>query len=153
MRDEFQALKATQQLNGAAPSSFVAAAVPTKESTAILMDTHSGAGTEGSGKCRHEPSSDEDTDVNSDDDEEASGPFELFEATGAFLEAAFKKLDNAQRKKKLAKFGTADSRSVRCPKLDPVVATNVGQEATRVHRSSSRLHQFLLDPVNPSYQR
>ena len=84
------------------------------------------------------------TDANSDDDEEANGPFELCEATGTFLEAAFKKLDNAQRKKKLAKFGTDDSRWVRCPKLDPVVTTNVGREATRDDRSSSRLHQCLL---------
>ena len=65
------------------------------------------------------------------------------------MEAAFRKLDNAQRKKKLNKYGTPDSRWLRCPKLDPVVSANVSREATKADRSSSRLHQFLLDPVSP----
>ena len=84
MRDEFQALKATQQLSGAAPSSSGAATVPTKKSTAIPMAAHSGAGTEGFRKRRQEPSSDENADANSTVDEGASGPFELSKATGEF---------------------------------------------------------------------
>ncbi len=78
------------------------------------------------------------------------GLVELSEATAAFVETAFKtKLDNAHRKKKLAKFGTPDNRWLRCPKLDPVVSANVSRDATRADRGSSRLHQFVLDAVSP----
>lgn len=58
---------------------------------------------------------------------------ELSEATGAFVEAAFKEVENAQRKKK----------------LDPMVSANISSKVTRGDRSFSRLHPFLLDPIPP----
>ena len=143
MREEFQTLKAVHDLppSGAASSSVGAAASPTKGSGGDPVATYSGRGKGVSKKRRCKASSDEE-DVYEpgtiSDDEDASELVELSDATGAFMEAAFKtKLENPQRKKKLAKFGTPNCRWVQCPKLDPVVSANVSREAIRNHQSSS----------------
>ena len=157
MREEFQALKASQAVSLGGPasnSSSIAAADPTKGSDGDPVATHSGLEKEASSrKRRREAYSDEEDDLDPDvgeSDDDTDGLVELSGAMGAFVEAAFKtKLDNTQRRKKLSKSSTPDSQWVQCPKLNPVVAANVGREATRANRGSSQLHQFLLDAVNP----
>ena len=95
------------------------------------------------------PRNDADSDV--EEEGEADSPLvPLSEAANAYLESAFKtKLDNSSRKSKATKFGTPDSRWIRCPKIDAVVIANVAKEAERNDRAASRLQQFWLDAVAP----
>ena len=65
---------------------------------------------------------------------------ELSEETSALLEAAFSTtLSNADRRKRIAHIGIPDCDKIRCPKLDPMLATGY----------LSRMHQFWLDAVAP----
>ena len=141
---QVQAMKEAQ--SSAAHSSSDAAAGPKKGKTKKTTAPYRGK--ESRKRCLEDSSSEDKVEAAILDDDDMA-VIELSEAMGAFVEAAFRKLDNAQRKKKLNKYGTPDSRWLRCPKLDPVVSANVSREATKADRSSSRLHQFLLDPVSP----
>ena len=68
---------------------------------------------------------------------------ELFEETTAFLEAAFStKLSNADRKKRIAHIGIPDSDMIRCPKLDPMLATVLPKDVIKADGYLSRLQQF-----------
>ena len=92
-----------------------------------------------------------DADSDAEEEGEADSPLiPLSEAANAYLESAFKsKLDNSFRKSKATKFGTPDSRWIRCPKMDAVVIANVVKEAERNDRAASWLQQFWLDAVAP----
>ena len=67
-----------------------------------------------------------------------------------FLEMAFgSKLQNDSRKLKATKNGVPDSRWIRCPKIDAVVAANVSPGAKKADRAASRLQQFWRNTVIP----
>ena len=97
---------------------------------------------------------DEDEELEEVDEEdyeidlEPSGQFvTLSDATATFLEVAFSaKLCNNKRKTKAT---IPDSRWIRCPKIDAVVAANVSPAAQKVDRGVSHLQQFWLDAVTP----
>ena len=103
LRKDVQALKQAQ--SGTAYSSSGATVVPTN---GIERPSHI-QWQRGERTRLEESSSEDDAGAISGDDAEESGLVELSEATGAFVEAAFKKMDNTQRKKKLDKYGTPDS--------------------------------------------
>ena len=64
-------------------------------------------------------------DADPEETEDSAGKLvELSEETSAFLEAAFSTtLSNAERRKRIAHIGISDCDKIRCPKLDPMLAT------------------------------
>ena len=59
------------------------------------------------------------------------------------------KLLNDNRKLKATENGIPDSRWIRCPKIDAVVAANVSLSVKKAYRAATRLQQFWLDTVIP----
>jgi len=75
---------------------------------------------------------------------------EVSEEAAAFIETAFKtKIKNSDRIERAEKFGVPDSRWLKCPELDPVVAATIPTTSQRVDRAASRLQNFWLDAANP----
>ena len=75
---------------------------------------------------------------------------EMSEEAAAFIEATFKsKLKNSERVERAKKYGVPDSRWLKCPELDPVVAATIPMTTQRADRAASRLQNFWLDAVNP----
>ena len=75
---------------------------------------------------------------------------EMSEEVAAFIETAFKsKLKNSERVKRAEKYGVPDSRWLKFPELDPVVAATIPTISQRADRAASRLQNFWLDTVNP----
>ena len=74
----------------------------------------------------------------------------LSEGAATFLKAAFSvKLRNDTRKAKANKNGIPDSRWIRCPKMEAVVAANISPGMKRADRLASCLQQFWLDAMVP----
>ena len=90
-------------------------------------------------------------DVDPEETEDSAGKLvELSEETSAFLEAAFSTtLSNADHRKRIAQIGIPDCDKIRCPKLDPMLATVLPKDAIKVDGYLSRLQQFWLDVVAP----
>ena len=91
------------------------------------------------------------TDDEAEDEEDENGEpetqqslYKLSEEAGAFTETAFvSKLDNTTRKSRATKFGLPESRWLRCPKLDPVVASTVPAGTRRADYAASSFGSML----------
>ena len=90
-------------------------------------------------------------DADPEENEDSAGKLvELSEETSALLEAAFSTtLSNADRRKRIAHIGIPDCDKIRCPKLDPMLATVLPKDAIKADGYLSRLQQFWLDAVAP----
>jgi len=116
------------------------------------VDLSAGFGVEPPPPKKRKPDDDLELDDEEEDaDIEPTGQLvNLSEAGAAFLETAFgSKLQNENRKLKATKNGVPDSRWIRCPKIDAVVAANVSPATKKADRAASRLQQFWLDAVIP----
>ena len=58
-------------------------------------------------------------------------------------------LSNADRRKRIAHIGIPDCDKIRCPKLDPMLATVLPKDAIKADSYLSHLQQFWLDAVAP----
>ena len=90
-------------------------------------------------------------DADPEETEDSAGMLvELSEETSAFLKAAFSTtLSNADRRKRIAHIGIPDCNKIRCPKLDPMLATVLLKDAMKTDSYLSRLQRFWLDAVAP----
>ena len=118
-------------------------------------DGNSGAGfdTEANRDGNDGTSSGHDDDRDSDEGEEGDNPsvtYQLSEEGEAFIQTAFaSRLKYQTRQAKAAKYGTPDSKWLKCPELSPVVEATLSKDAVKQDQAIFRSQQMWLEAARP----